>query len=112
MAAAKISILTLGVMATVAIADKQAVTVAGAVASAGGNAVGFAESKGAIGERVPVSAAGTGLAVAGAAVALGAAVEVGAAGKVVTKAAGIAIGRALSAASADGQTIEVLIIPN
>jgi cell division protein FtsX len=55
---------------------------------------------------------GTAIAIAGAAIALGAAVEVHTnVQQVVTKAAGIIVGRALSAASAAGDQIEVLVIP-
>ena len=51
--------------------------------------------------------------VAGAAIAAGALVEVHTTvSQVVTKSAGVAIGRALSAASAAGDVIEVLIIGN
>lgn len=112
MAKANLALLTIGIIATAAIAQNNAVTVGGAVATAAGNAVGFANTEAAIGERVPVTALGTALATAGAAIALGAAVEIGAAGKVVTKAAGITIGRSLSTASADGDQVEILIIPN
>lgn len=112
MAKANIAILTLGVVAAGAIAQNNAVTAAGAVATAAGNAVGFANTGAALGERVPVTALGTALATAGAAITAGAAVEVGAAGKVVTHSAGVAVARALTAAGADGDTIEVLIIPN
>ena len=112
MAAVFYSNLTLGIAATAVIAINQAVTAAGAVAGAGLNAIGTANTGAAIGERVPVSAGGTALAIAGAAIALGAAVEVGAAGKLITKAAGIAVGRAITAAAADGDQFEVFLIPN
>lgn len=112
MPASNIAVLTLGVTAAATISQNQAVTAAGAVAPAAGNAVGFANTGASTGQRVPVTTLGTALAVAGAAVAAGAAVEVGAAGKVVTKSAGVAVGRALTAAAADGDVIEVLCIPN
>ncbi len=112
MAASNRPVLTISVTATGAIAQYNAVTAAGAVASAAGNAVGFADTAGSTGSRVPVTTLGTAIAVAGAAITAGAAVEVGASGKVVTKSAGITVGRALTAAAADGDQIEVLIIPN
>lgn len=112
MAKAAISCLTIGITAAATITQYNAVTAAGAVASAGGNAIGFAETGGASGDRVPVTALGTAVATAGAAISAGAAIEVGSSGKVVTKDTGVAIGRALSAAAADGDLIEVLIIPN
>lgn len=112
MPASNVSILTLGVTAAAAITQYQAVTAAGAVASAAGNAIGFADTGGSMGQRVPVTALGTALATAGGAISAGAAVEVGAAGKVVTKASGVTVARALTAAAADGDVIEVLCIPN
>ena len=112
MAASNIAVLTVGVVATGTITQNQAMTAGGAVASAAGNAVGFANTGGATGARIPVTALGTALAVAGAAIALGAAVEVGSAGKVITRSAGVTVGRAMSAAGADGDQIEILVIPN
>lgn len=112
MPASNIEILTIGVTAGATITQYQAVTAAGAVATAAGNAVGFATTGASSGQRVPVTVLGTAIATAGAAITAGAAVEVGTAGKVVTKSAGIAIGRALTAAGADGDTVEVLCIPN
>lgn len=112
MAASAIAVLTLGVTATGAIGQYNAITAAGAVASAGGNAIGFAHTSGNTGDRVPVTALGTAIAVAGGAIAAGALVEVGASGKVLTRSTGVAIGRALNATSADGDQVEVFIIPN
>lgn len=112
MAATNISILTLGVTAAAALAQHIAVTAAGAVATAGSNAAGFTETSAASGERVPFTALGTAIATAGAAIAAGDAVEVGTAGKVITKTTGVAVGRAMTAAAADGDKIEVLVIPN
>lgn len=112
MAASAISNLVLSVIALAAITQARAVTATGAVATAAGNALGFASTDAATGERVPVVAGGTAIATAGAAIALGAAVEVGTAGKVVTRSAGVTVGRALNAAAADGDQIEVLVINN
>jgi len=113
MAASNIATLTLGIPAAAALAQYQAVTAAGAIATAAGNAVGFTQTGGALGDRVPVTAVGTAIAIASAAIAVGAAVEVvGSVGKVVTKTSGVAVGRALTAAAADGDLIEVLVIPN
>lgn len=112
MAGSAVDILTVGLTATAAIAQFQAVQATGAPAAAAGNAVGFARQAAAIGERVPVTVLGTTLAIAGGAISAGALVEVGATvTQVVTKSAGIAIGRALTAA-ATGDQVEILIIPN
>ena len=113
MAASAIPNLTLGIFATAALGQFQAVTVGGVIATAAGNAVGFTQTSGVIGDRVPVTAGGTAIATASAAIAVGAAVEVvGAAGQVVTRTAGVTVGRALTAASAAGDQIEVLVIAN
>jgi hypothetical protein len=107
-----IEILTLSVLATVAITAERFVTAAGAPAAAGGNAIGASKSDAAVGELFPTIAVGTAIVVAGGAVAANAYVEVGADGKAVTQDTGPAVGVALSAATADGDRIEVLIIPN
>lgn len=113
MAASAIANLTIGVVAAAVLTQYRAVTAAGAIPAAAANAVGFTQTGGAIGDRVPVTMGGTALATAGAAIAVGAAVEVtGAVGKVATKSAGVAIGRALTAAAADGDVIEVLVLSN
>ena len=112
MAALSKSAHTIGVTAAATILQGQAVTAAGAVATAAGNAVGVAETDAASGDRVPVTALGTGIAIAGAAVAVGAALEVGTTGRLITRSAGATVGRALTAAAAAGDQIEVLLIPN
>ncbi len=105
---------TLTIIAAAAIAQYQAVQASGAPATAGGNALGFATTAAASGAAVGVVNLGTALAVAGGAIAPGAAVEVGATvTKVVTKSAGVTVGRYLGAtAAADGDVIEVHLIPN
>lgn len=114
MAASNIATLTIGLNASADIAQYQAVTAAGAPATAAGNAVGFAALATKSGSRVPVVAGGTALAIAGGTIAPGAQVEVGTTvTKVVTKSAGVAIGRYLgSANAADGDVIEVLVLSN
>lgn len=108
----KLALLTLSILATAVLTRERFVTAGGAVATAAGNAVGVADTDNAIGDLAPVTAIGTAIVTAGAAIAKGAAVEVGATGKAVTKAAGITVGRALQAAAADGDRIEVLLIQN
>lgn len=112
MAALQKSAHTIGVIAAAAITQGQAVTAAGAVASAAGNAIGLAETDAASGARVPVTALGTGIGIAGAAITAGAALEVGSTGRLVTRSAGVTVGRALTGAAAAGDQIEVLLIPN
>lgn len=108
----KISLLTLSIAATAVVAAERFVTAAGAYPSAGGNAFGVATTKAAIGELFGADVLGTSVATAGAAIAKNAYVQIGSDGKVVTHAAGVAVAQALQAASADGDRIELLLIPN
>lgn len=113
MAAVNVSILTINRTLSGTVAQYGPVTAAGAPATAAGNAVGFAQVGGASGDVASVAVLGTTIATAGAAIAVGALVEVHTTvSQVVTKSAGVAIGRALTAASAAGDQIEVLILPN
>ena len=60
---------------------------------------------------MPAAVIGTAIGIAGAAITAGALVEVHTTvTKVVTKASGIAIGRALTATGADGDQLEILLI--
>lgn len=112
MAGSAIKLLTLSVVATAALTQFRAVNALGAVPAAGGRCIGFADFSGDIGERVSVGALGTTVAEAGAAFAAGAALELDASGRVITKAAGVTVGHALTAAAALGSQVEVLLIPN
>lgn len=107
-----ISLLCLPVLATAIVAAERFTTGAGAQSAAAGRALGVSRSGAAIGERYPVDVIGTAIVTAGAAIAADALIEVGADGKAVTKAAGVAVARALEAATADGDKIEVLLIQN
>lgn len=107
-----LSTLALTVTAAAALSAHRGVTVAGAVPAAGANVLGFTRTAAASGDLVPVDADGTVLAEAGAAIALGAAVEVDAQGRVITRTTGATVGRALAAATAAGQVIEVRFIAN
>ncbi len=114
MAASAISVLNISLTSGAAIAQYQPVLASGAVCTAAGNAVGFCQvTVAGTGTLYPATVLGTSKAIAGAAIAAGALVEVHTTvAKVVTKSAGVSIGRALTAAGADGDEIEVLIIPN
>ena len=107
-----IEILTLSVLAAVAITAERFVTAAGAPAAAGANAVGVSKSDAAVGELFPTIVVGTAIVVAGGAVAANDYLEVGADGKAVTQDTGPAVALALGAAAADGDRIEVLLISN
>lgn len=111
MPASKIPLLTLSILATATIAEEQAVGHDGAVASAAGKMLGLAISEAPSGTQVGVDTLGTSIAVAGAAIANGADLQVGSSGKLVTQTAGIIVARALQAAAADGDKLEVLLLP-
>lgn len=113
MAATERALLTIGVTAAVALTQFRAVTAAGAIPAAKARACGFTKTSGAVGERVPATAIGQAIATAGAAVAVGDKLEVvGAAGKVQPVTDGVGVAYALTAAAADGDLIEVIVIPN
>lgn len=113
MAASSFAETTIGLTAVGAIAQFQPIQASGSPAVAAGNAVGFTTLAAASGVRVPVVVLGSVIAIAGAAIVLGAAVEVHTTvTQVVTKAAGVAIGRALTAAAAAGDQVEVLLLSN
>ena len=100
------------VVATAALTHYRAATFAGALPVAGANVQGFCRTGGAIGDRVPVDMLGSTIAEASAAVAVGALLEVIATGQVVTRTPGAILGRALTAAAAAGDQVEVFLIPN
>lgn len=112
MPAAAKKVLTVSVVAAAALAQYRAVTGNGAVPAAGARSLGFTDFPAAIGERVSVGAVGSTIAEAGAAFAVDAALELDAQGRVIAKAAGVTVARALGAAAGAGQTVEVLLIPN
>lgn len=112
MSAQNISVLRLNVIATANITARRFVTVAGAVAGAGVNALGVAFYGDVSGRSVPVDVLGTAIVESGTAVAKGAALQSDASGRAITKDAGATLGRALQAATAAGQFIEIVLIPN
>jgi hypothetical protein len=114
MSVGAISLLQISVVATAALTQYRGVTVAGAVPGAAATAMGIAATGGAIGERVPVVVMGTAIAEAGAAIAAGAALEYDASGRVITRSAGVTIGRLApgSVAAAAGDLVEVMLIPS
>lgn len=105
--------LTVSVEASAAITADRFITVAGAVPAIGANVLGVARSRAADDEQVPVAALGVALVEASGAIAKGAAISTTAAGKAKTKAgAEVVVGRALEASAADGDKIQILLIPN
>jgi hypothetical protein len=95
------------------VSSNRFVTPAGAQAGADANTLGATRSAGVSGERVTVDVIGTAIIEAGAAVAAGATVKSDASGRAITWAtSGAKVGLAREAATAAGQMIEVLLMPN
>lgn len=108
-----ISVLTLTVAASAALAAGRFVTEAGAYPAAGGSALGVTRtSAGQAGDLVPVDTLGTTMVEAGADLSAGQGLQVDATGRVVPHTTGVMVGRALGAASSAGDFVEVLLIPN
>lgn len=110
---ASISILVLNVVAAGALATARGVTFAGAYPAANAAIHGVTRtSAAAVGDLVPIDVIGTALIESGAAVTAGLALACDATGRVVDFAAGVKVGRALTAATAAGQMVEVLLFPS
>jgi hypothetical protein len=108
-----IALLSLPVVASGAIAEGRFVTPAGAQAGADANTLGVSRSAAASAERTTIDVLGTAIVEAGAAVAANASLKSDASGRAITWAtSGAKVAIALEAASAAGQFIEVLLIPN
>lgn len=114
MAAASTSILALTAHASGAVTRKRFVNATGAIASAGGNALGVADYDAEDGKPFALTALGTAVVVAGGAITEAGEVEVGADGKAVAKDSGVTVARLApgESAGADGDEIEVFLIPN
>lgn len=108
----KISILTLAVLAGAALAAERFVEADGTYPSAGGAVFGVTNTEAASGERVSVDVIGTTIVVAGDDFAVDALLQVDAAGKVVPLTTGVAVAKAMQASTADGDRVEVLLLPN
>lgn len=110
------AVLTLHVVAAAALSAGRFVTTGGAVPAAGATCAGVTRSSaGAAGDLVPIDVLGTGWVEAGAAIAAGAAIETDNQGRAITKAAGVTLGRMApgqAAATAAGQMVEIVLIPN
>ena len=107
------SLLTLTEMASAAVTANRFVTTAGAVAGAGENTLGVARTAAAAGEKFPVDVLGTAIVESGAAVAKGDVLKSDATGRAITWAtSGAKVAIARQAATAAGQMIEVLLVPN
>ncbi len=106
-------VVTNTITATATLAANRFVEDDGTYPSAGGTAHGVTRQAGVSGDLIPVDAVGTTIVEAGGAIAKGGPVKSDAAGKAVAQGgSGTILGRALSAAAADTDLIEVLLIAN
>ncbi len=98
------------VTATAALLEHRIATLTGAPAAPGG--YGFAAyNAAAIGERVALTVEGVAEGVAASAIAIGDDLQIAAGSKVEKAAGGIVIGRAVTAAAADGDIVEFIVHP-
>ena len=111
MPSGNLAIFTLTVAATAAVATNRFVTSLGAYPAAAAKGLGVARTGGTVGELLAIDILGTSIAEAGGAFAKDAALELDATGRVVVKAAGVAVARALEASAAAGAFVEVLLTP-
>lgn len=116
MSKGNISLLTLTVIATAAVVNNRFVTTAGAhAATAGALPLGVTRSDGVSGDPIPVDVLGTAVVEAGAAIAVDATIMVTTDGKALTHDGDgdkHAVGRALEAAGAAGDLVEILLVPS
>lgn len=113
MSAQNIAVLTLPLVLSGTVTANRFVTAAGAQAGTDANTYGVARSSGVSADRIAVDVLGTAVVESGAAVAVGATLKVDSSGRGITwVTSGAKVGLALEAASAAGQMIEVLLIPN
>lgn len=108
----KYSVLTLSVVAAGTVAAETFGTLAGGTPAPGGSASGVYATAGASGDTVPLDVLGTAVVIAGGPIDVNQEVQVGAGGKAAAKSTGVVVGRAVTAAAADGDRIEVLLLPN
>lgn len=104
-------ILTLTLIALAVVEAHRAIASDGDYAAAGEHMIGVSDVNSFVDDELAVDVLGTSICEAGAAIAADALIQVGANGKFITKAAGKAVGRALSAATADGSKFEALLLP-
>jgi hypothetical protein len=113
MSAQFMSVLTLTLAATGTIAANRLAKVDGTQAGAGDNTLGAVRTAASSGDKVPCDVLGTTIVESGAAITAGDTLKSDGSGRAITWAtSGAKVGIALQAATAAGQFIEVLLIPN
>lgn len=106
-------VVTLTIKAAATIAANRFVLATGALPTAGGPAHAVSRVAAVSGDLMPCDALGTAIVEAGGVIAVGGPVKVAATGKVLAHdSTNTKVGVALGAAAADGDLIEVLLIPN
>jgi S-adenosylmethionine synthetase len=107
------AVVSLTVQAAATVAANRFVEADGTYPAAGGPALGVTRFAGVSGDQLTVDCVGTAIVEAGGAIAVKGACKVDAAGKVVAHdSTNTKVAQALTAAAADGDLIEVLLIPN
>ena len=113
MANQNIGVLTLTTTLTGTVTQNRFVTPAGAQAGADANTLGGARSSGVSGDKIAVDVLGTAVIESGAAFSAGASLKSDSSGRAITwVTSGAKVAIALEAATASGQLIECLLIPN
>lgn len=107
-----IPVLALTVEAVAALTEHRFVLQTGAACGANGAGIGVLQTGAEIGDAVAVTVLGTAILEAGAAVAAGANLQSDALGRGITATTGPVLARALDAAAAAGDKIEVLVMAN
>lgn len=106
------SLFRLAIAASATLAAERFIVATGAYATAAGNAIGVTATSAESGDMVGTDVLGSAVITAGGAFDAGDYIQVGTSGKGVVQASGIAVAVALQAATADGDRVEVLLIPN
>lgn len=112
MAASATNSLVLTITASASLTQFRAATFAGALPAAGAAGAYPALTGAASGDNIGIVCGGTAIGEAGAAITAGALLEVNASGQYITRSTGTIVGRALTAAGASGDQIELLVIPS
>ncbi len=108
-----LALLTLTAALTGTVAANRFVTAAGAQAGADANTLGVCRVAGVSGDKAPVDVIGTAVIESGAAFSAGATLKTDSSGRGITwVTSGGKVALALEAATAAGQFVEVLLIPN
>jgi hypothetical protein len=104
-------IFSKSIVASASLTQYRGATLAGALPAAGGNG-GIADTSATSGQMVTVHILGSQLAESGAAFNANVLLEFDAQGRMITRTTGAIVARSITAATAAGQLLEVVLIPN